>query len=64
MRIVRRLRLPLVFVGGAAAAAFALRKWLSRLHEEKVRQKKALQVWEGEGGHLESSVMTSRLSRP
>lgn len=41
MTIVRRLRLPLVFVGGAAAAAFALRKWLSRLHEEGPAKKSA-----------------------
>ena len=53
MTIVRRLLLPLICAGSAAAAAFALRKWGNRIHENKTRRKKALQVWEGEGGHLE-----------
>jgi hypothetical protein len=62
MTIVRRLLLPLIVAGGATAAAFALRKWGNRFHEIKTRQKEALQVWESEGGHLESSAMTSHLS--
>jgi hypothetical protein len=61
MNIVRRLLLPLISVGGAAAVAFALRKWENRFHQDRTRQKKALQVWEGEGGHLDPAVMTPRL---
>ena len=61
MTIVRRLLLPLIFASGATAAAFALHKWGNRLRENKTPQKRALQIWEGEGGHLEPSAMTSHL---
>jgi hypothetical protein len=62
MTITRRLLLPLIFVSGATAAAFALRKWVNRFRENQTHGEKTLQVWEGEGGHLEPSPMTSHLS--
>jgi hypothetical protein len=62
MTAVIRLLLPLVFVGGAAAAALTLRKHWNGFHGDKMRQKVALQVWEGEGGRLKPTATTSPLS--